>query len=239
MLAMRPVTTTRTTSGSILGYAFSGGLAPVAYRAILPGPHAGVVAGAARPTFFFFTGAATAAQGVVTTWGPAPMPAEVALVRFDITKNGREVRIGSFNIHGASTGVRAQDSIPFSAAEVAPGVTALRPDADLPPGEYGFIQTAAGVGVGAAQVSTSTARVYDFAVGSVGQASHEGALGTMAGAPAGPGVIAGGVAVGGASTARVRRKKVSPFPPLTKAQKEAARLCHYPGGPVVPGCDQP
>ena len=164
MLAMRPVTTTRTTSGSVLGYAYAGGQIPVSFRAILPQPHAAMLAGETRPTFYFFTGAATGSQHLTTVWGAAPNPDEVSLVRFITTHNGREVKIGSFTIRGAKLGVDDRDALPFAVKDVAPGVIAVQPEVDLPPGEYGFIQTVGGVGVGAAQASTSSARVFDFAV---------------------------------------------------------------------------
>ena len=230
MLAIRPTVTTRTTSGSILGYAFSGGLASVSYRAILPSPHAGIVAGGARPTFYFFTGAATASQNLVSNWGAAPVSSDVALVRLDVTQNGREVRIGSFNIHGANTGVRAQDSIPFSAAEVAPGVEALRPDADLPNGEYGFIQTAGGVGVGAAQVSTSTARIFDFAVGSAEQGSREGALGNPAGKAAGPDTTLATIAAVESALIASERSSASRTPRVKQVKEPDSAPSLYPGG---------
>ncbi len=182
MLALRPTTTTRTTSGSLLGYAYAGGLIPVSYRAILPQPHAAMLAGETRPTFYFFTGAATGSQHLTTVWGAAPNPEEVSLVRFATTHNGREVKIGSFNIRGARLGVDERDALPFDVKEVAPGVVAVQPEVDLAPGEYGFIQTVGGVGVGAAQASTSSARVFDFAVAdaamvSAGIVSHESAKG--------------------------------------------------------------
>ena len=230
MLAIRPTTTTRTTSGSILGYAFSGGLASVSYRAILPSAHAGIVAGSTRPVFYFFTGAATASQNLISNWGAAPVSSDVALVRLDVTKNGREVRIGSFNIHGANTGVRAKDSIPFSAAEVAPGVEALRPDVDLPPGEYGFIQTAGGVGLGAAQVSTSSARLFDFAVADAAEGSREGALGNPAGAPASPDATIATIAAVEAVLIAAERKSGRGTTRAKPVRQPNSSPSLYPGG---------
>ena len=182
MLAIKPVTTTRTTSGSLLGYAYAGGLIPVSYRAILPQPHAAMLAGESRPTFYFFTGGATGSQHLATVWGAAPNPDDVSLVRFVTTRNGREVKIGSFTVRGAKLGVDEREALPFAASEVAPGVLAVQPEVALAPGEYGFIQTVGGVGVGAAQASTSSARVFDFAVAdapmvSAGIVSRESAHG--------------------------------------------------------------
>ena len=164
MLAIRPTTSTRTTSGSVLGYAYAGGLIPVAYRAILPQPHAAILAGESRPTFYFYTAAESGSQHLATVWGAAPDTAEISLVRFAVTHNGREVKIGSFSIHGANIGVDGKDALPFEVKEAAAGVIAVQPQIDLAPGEYGFVQTAAGVGTGAAMASTTSARVFDFAV---------------------------------------------------------------------------
>ena len=182
MLAIKPITTTRTTSGSVLGYAFAGGLIPVSFSAIVPQPHAAMLAGEKRPTFYFYTGSATGSQRLTTVWGAAPSPDEVRLVRLATTRNGREVKIGSFNISGAKLGVDARDALPFDQKEVSPGVVAVQPEVDLAPGEYGFIQTVGGVGIGAAQASTSSARVFDFAIAdsamvSAGIVSHESATG--------------------------------------------------------------
>lgn len=171
-LAIQPQATTRTTGGSIFGYALSGGLVPVAYRAIVPGDHAQVTAATARPTFYFYTGD-IGKQAPASVWGPAPQPDRVSLVRFSVGKHGREVQVGSFTVRGSTTGIRERDAVPFSRRQVARGVIALRPETDLARGEYGFIETAAGVGTGAARVSTTSALVFAFAVGDHG--SKEGA----------------------------------------------------------------
>ena len=240
MLAIKPITTTRTTSGSILGYAYAGGLIPVSYRAIVPQPHAAMLAGETRPTFYFFTGSNESSQHLATVWGAAPSPDDVSLVRFLLTRNGREIKIGSFNLRGAKVGIDARDALPFTVSDVAPGVIAVQPQIDLAPGEYGFVQTSAGVGVGGAQAQTSSARVFDFAIAdaatlSAGIVSREGASGSaeQVQGSASPVVVqigSGGYGRGGS------RKAAST---LTAAQKEAARPCHYPGGPSVPGSSQP
>jgi hypothetical protein len=182
MLAIKPVTTTRTTSGSILGYAYAGGLIPVSYRAIVPQQHAAILVGESRLIFYFFTGSNSGSQNLATVWGAAPDTSEISLVRFAITRNGREIKIGSFNLRGAKTGIDARDALPFSEADAAPGVVAVQPQIDLAPGEYGFVQTAAGVGVGGAQAQTASARVFDFAIAdgasiSAGLVSREGGSG--------------------------------------------------------------
>ena len=136
----------------------------------------------------------------------------------------RSFRIGSFSIQGASTGVRAGDALAFSASEVAPGVEAIRPDADLPPGEYGFVSTAGGSGPGGAEVATSTAVVFDFAVGSREQGSREGASGNPSGVTPVESDSSLAIAASLASTRTKRAAKTK----LPKAPHSTPSL--YPGG---------
>ena len=107
-----------------------------------------MLAGETRPTFYFFTGSNAGSQNLATVWGAAPSPDDISLVRFLLTRNGREIKIGSFNLRGAKVGIDAKDALPFTVSDAAPGVIAVQPQIDLPPGEYGFVQTSAGVGVG-------------------------------------------------------------------------------------------
>ena len=225
MLAIKPISTARTTSGSILGYAFSGGLVPVRYRAILPTAHAAMIAGETRPVFYFYTGADKGSQKLDTVWGAAPDPQDVHLVRFSQTKNGREVPIGTFTLGGAKTGIADKDSLPFATRSVSTGVLAVRPELDLAPGEYGFVETAAGVGVGGARVATSSARVYDFAVADAAQASRASDEGWAHeyGGGSGDGVDVNAL---GLPHFASRKTKVV----LTKAQEQAAQPSNYPGG---------
>src|SRR3546814_6026741 len=66
-------------------------------------------------------------------------PNEFSLVRFKEKKNGREARVGSFNIAGAKAGVMDKDRIAFSYDKVGPGVFKVSPEQALAPGEYGFL----------------------------------------------------------------------------------------------------
>jgi len=163
MVAVHALASDRTMVGGFLGYAVAGGMLPVHYNALVPGAHAALMAGARRPTFYVYAGA-----GV-------PDPTTLALVRFAVKKDGRVVGIGSVSFAGARNGVPAKQSLPFDVRAVAPGVTAVRPEDDLPPGEYGFVQTAPGIGSGNTVVATSDTRVFDFAVGDAAAvAAHEG-----------------------------------------------------------------
>ena len=230
MLAMRPQNTARTSAGNLVGYALTGGLLPVNYSAVLPGDHANLVAGDRRPVFYVYTGAATASQSLVSNWGAPPAPEDVSLVRFAVTKSGREVRIGTFTIGGAHTGIAPRDAIGFSSAEVAPGVLVLRPDRELPPGEYGFIQTAGGAGPGGAQVATSTARVFDFTIGSAAEGSHASDLAGLAGTVAQNGDDSAALSLAEAALLAVARQKPTRTTRARLPKLPNSSPSLYPGG---------
>ena len=91
-------------------------------------------------------------------------PNEFSLVRFDVRKDRREARVGSFSIAGAKTGVMDKDRIAFTYDRVAPGVFRVTPQSPLAAGEYGFLYSvAAGSGPGMFSNSMTT-RVFDFSV---------------------------------------------------------------------------
>jgi hypothetical protein len=86
-------------------------------------------------------------------------------VRFD-TKNGRrEAKVGKFNIGGAKSGVMDKDRIAFQYDQLAPGVFKVSPTAPLSPGEYGFLYSVSGGGMGMASGGNMMARVFDFSIG--------------------------------------------------------------------------
>ena len=125
---------------------------------------------------------------------------------------------------GARIGVQPKQALPFGTHPVAPGVIAVQPEVDLAPGEYGFVQTSAGVGTGAAQVATTSARVYDFAVASAAMASRAADAGLAhAWTPEPPvenPLIFRAVRIG-----PVRPRQVQ-----SKAQQAAGAPSNYPGG---------
>lgn len=214
LLSLRATASARTKTGSLLAYAFTGGIAPVAYRAVLPGAHAAITAGAARPSFFLF--------------GNAIDPGVLGLVRLDAARSERRFRIGSFTIGGAHTGLRAGDLIPFSATPAGPQATQLRPDADLAPGEYGFVSTAPGAGLGGAEVATSTAVVFDFAVGPADQGSREGLRGAPSGIAPEPDSDATSLSSGVTTSLASGRSRKDGKVIVRKEPNSSASL--YPGG---------
>ena len=86
-------------------------------------------------------------------------------MRFNVKKDRREARVGSFNIAGAKTGVMDKDRISFSYEQVTPGVYRVTPSSDLEPGEYGFLYSmSAGSGPGMFGGGVMTARIFDFGI---------------------------------------------------------------------------
>jgi hypothetical protein len=168
MQRIDPTLSNQARTSNILGYAFTMGLASASVKASIPGDNARIQTSSRRPTFYAYfdesvprplqsSGSSTWASGVGTT---TSSPSEVTLVRFAEGSNRRDAKVGRINIGGSKTGVMEKDQIPFSSEMLRPGVYRIRPEADLAPGEYGFIQSMSAGGTQGAM----TARVFDFGV---------------------------------------------------------------------------
>ena len=157
-------------TGGIIGYALTAGIASASIKAAIPGKSAKVRTRGTRPPFYFFfdesvpralqgNGASIwmSGAGAITS-----SPNELSLVRFNEKAAAREAKVGSINIAGSKTGVMDKDRIAFETEEVRPGVFKVTPAVDLPPGEYGFIQTLSGSGGG--RTGAMSARVFDFGI---------------------------------------------------------------------------
>ncbi|WP_449472204.1 hypothetical protein [Sphingobium chungangianum] len=172
MARIDPTTSNQSKTGGILGYAFTGGIASLSIKAVIPNITARVRTGRSRPTFYFYFDEATRglSQSGGSLWlsGPASAitsPNEFSLIRFEVKKDRRETRVGSMNLAGAKAGVMDKDRIPFDYEQVTPGVFKVTPSSDLPAGEYGFLYSvSAGAGPGMWGNGTGSARIFDFAV---------------------------------------------------------------------------
>lgn len=173
MAKIDPTTSNQSKTGGLLGYAFTGGIASMSIKAVIPNVSARNAAARARPTFYFYFDEAQ--RGLSRGDGPNPWmagpaatitsPNEFSLVRFDVKKDRRETRIGSLNLAGAKSGVMDKDRIAFDYEQVAPGVFRVSPGAELEPGEYGFLYSvSAGGGPGIWSSGTGSARIFDFAI---------------------------------------------------------------------------
>ena len=170
MLVIDATTSNQTKAGGFLGYALTGGIASMSFKAVIPNSEARVQTSDKRPTFYFYFDQADASlsnRGGGNFWvaGAVTSPAEFSLVEFKVKKNRREAKVGKFNIGGAKAGVMDKDQIGFDYERIAPGVFEVTPQADLQPGEYGFIYSSStGGGTGAAGVGAQTSRIFDFSI---------------------------------------------------------------------------
>lgn len=160
-------------TGGIFGYALTMGIASMSIKATIPGAQAKVRTANRQPVFYLFFDESVPrnlAVGSASVWTTGAgsitsSPAELSLVRFMEKKSAREARVGSMNIGGAKQGVMDQDRIAFETEQLKPGVFKVTPSQPLQPGEYGFIQALTGGNVSGGGGAT-TARVYDFGIGS-------------------------------------------------------------------------
>lgn len=170
MLVIDATTSNQTKTGGFLGYALTGGIASLSFKAVIPNSEARVQTTEKRPIFYFYFDQADASlstRGGGNFWvaGAVTSPAEFSLVEFNVKKNRREAKVGKFNIGGAKAGVMDKDQIGFDYERIAPGVFQVRPQADLEPGKYGFIYSSStGGGTGAAAVGAQTSRIFDFSI---------------------------------------------------------------------------
>jgi hypothetical protein len=176
MMVIDPTTSNQTKTGGFLGYALTGGIASMSFKTIVPKAHARIVSERPRPVFYFYfdqSARSLSGGGASSIWlaGAVTSPSEFSLVRFNVKQDRREAKVGKFNIGGAKAGVMDEDRIPFSYTAVSPGVFEVKPDVDLPAGEYGFLYSVStGGGVGLAGVGAMTSKIFDFSVGSAGSA---------------------------------------------------------------------
>lgn len=170
MIMIDATTSNQTKSGGFLGYALTGGLASMSFKAVIPQKEARTASPVTKPIFYFYFDVANSSlsnRGGSTFWmsGSVTSPAEFSLVKLKVKKNRREVKVGNFSITGAKSGVMDKDQIAFDYKRLAPGVFEVTPINDLKPGEYGFLYSSqTGGGVGAAGVGAQTSRVFDFSI---------------------------------------------------------------------------
>lgn len=166
MVGINVTTSNQTKTGGFFGYALTGGLASMSFKAVVPGASARTVSDAARPTFYFyFDQARSGGSSAVWSAGSVTSPNEFSLVKFDVKKDRREAKVGKFNIGGAKAGVMDKDRIAFTYTEISPGVFEVRPDLPLGAGEYGFMtQTSTGGGPGMAGMGATSAKIFDFSI---------------------------------------------------------------------------
>ena len=166
MAGINATISTQTKTGGFLGYALTGGIASMSFKAVVPGPTAKMASNDPRPTFYFyFDQSSSGSNSAIWSAGAVTSPGEFSLIKFDVKKDRREVKVGKFNIGGAKAGVMDKDRIPFTSVEIRPGVFEVRPDRPLAGGEYGFlVQASTGGGPGMAGSGATTAKIFEFSI---------------------------------------------------------------------------
>lgn len=167
MVRMDATAANQMKTGSMLGYAFSYGIAPIKMKAVLSNPTARVKVSGVRPEFYFYFDQATSSlSNGGSFWsafgGGVTSPNEFSLVRFETKKGSREAVLGKISIGGVKNGVMDKARVAFTYSDVSPGVFKVSPDADLTPGEYGFVYSSS---AGASPYGGGSSRIFDFSVG--------------------------------------------------------------------------
>jgi hypothetical protein len=165
MAKLDPTVSSQARTGSMLGYAFSYGLAPIHMKTSIQNASAHLKTIDKLPVFYFFfddsnpnsgSGQASWLAGSVMN---VTSPTEFALVHFQLKGDHREANVGSISVTGAKMGVMDKDRIQFTYNQVRPGVYRVTPATSLAPGEYGFL-----ISLGGAASGAVAAKIYDFSV---------------------------------------------------------------------------
>lgn len=149
-------------TSDLWGYALTSGLSSMKMKAVIPNPTARVQATSRRPAFYFYFNQSSVLASITdfstSFTANATSPNEFSLIRFDPKKDRREASVASINIlSGMKSGISDKARVQFTYEDIAPGVFKVAPNADLAPGEYGFMYS-----IGAQ--AGSTARIFDFSV---------------------------------------------------------------------------
>jgi hypothetical protein len=168
MQRLDPTLADDTRTSSVFGWFFSSGLSPLKVTTVLDNPTAHFHAGTGRPTFYFYfnqPGTGLYRNGMGWMRLDAPTPDQFTLIRFDVVSGARQAL--TEQIGGALTRPKGPaTAVPFTASQVAPGVFAVTPDADLGAGEYAFMVTPDSDSDDGAQ-----SRYFDFSTGPAETAS--------------------------------------------------------------------
>ena len=166
MIAIAPTNSRQTKSGGFWSYALTGGIASMSFKAVVAGSHARTQSTQSKPIFYFyFEQTGQSASSMFAMSDTVTAPTEFALIRFEVKKDHREKKVGTYNITGVKSGLAEKDRIPFTYSLLIPGVYEVIPVIDLLPGEYGFvIDPTAGSGPSIGGVGRFNTRVFDFSV---------------------------------------------------------------------------
>ena len=149
-------------TSNLWGYALTSGISSMKMKAVIPNATARVRAASRRPVFYFYFNQSSPlaainefSAGFAAT---ATSPNEFSLIRFRSKRDRREASVASVNLFaGVKSGISDKARVQFTYEDVAPGVFKVTPNADLAPGEYGFLYS---IGAQAGWI----ARIFDFSI---------------------------------------------------------------------------
>lgn len=162
MIKIDPTTTSQMKTGGVIGYALTGGIASMSMKVSITNQTARVRT-ATQPIFYFFFDDSRPGANASTFLGTtflASSPNEFNLIHLNRKGDHREAKVGKVNLGGAKVGVMDKDRIEFSYDTVRPGVFRVTPNEALEGGEYGFLYSLGGNGIGGA----ASSRIFDFGV---------------------------------------------------------------------------
>jgi hypothetical protein len=157
---LEPTVCSQSKSGSGLLTSMTYGIAKTKSKLSVNGAKANIQLNDQKPTFYFYF---SSGQGNLNEQGSsiianATNPNEFMLVRFEKSKSGREITVGSFNYYsGSAEGVDNSNRKGFKFNKVAKGIYEIYFDNPLEPGEYCFMYA------GAVHNGTNP-KVYDFGI---------------------------------------------------------------------------
>lgn len=161
LVEMLPTVTGQNKDKGRLATRVSYGIAKTKVVSRIPGSQSRTQLPAVREFYFYFNQqTASFDQNAITYYGfqQATSPNEFTLAALDVTKDVRELEIGSANHFTSESGIDEKHARPFQIEQIAPGIFKVTPS-DLIAGEYCFVYA------GAAPHAHTQQKVYDFGVG--------------------------------------------------------------------------
>jgi hypothetical protein len=141
----------------VLATTFTFGLAPVKFKAEIPGVHAEIQTPDANPVFYFYFDDKPAGLGksrIITLSSPY----QFVLLKLHVANENRELTAGSTAFYGSSVGTDLKSRIQFKSERIRPGLYKITLEQPLKPGEYCFLASAGNAG---AAMPTD---IYDFGI---------------------------------------------------------------------------
>jgi|GEM_PF-1917663 len=150
------------TKVGVLGYALTSGIKKAKSRAMIPGVRSNIRSTSSSPVFYFYFEEKAGGFGRSGFGATMSNPNQFALLKLEVRKSNRETVIAEVGITGASSGTDAKNMIPFKSERIRDGVFRVTPAAPLQAGEYCFLASLFGAGMGAG--AAGAVDIFDFGI---------------------------------------------------------------------------